>query len=890
MATLLLGGAGALIGSAFGGPAGARTGWAIGTVLGSWIEASNQPKTEVGKLSDLRYSGSAYGVPLPRIWGRGRVGGNVIWLKQDLAGNHLVEHSRKVGGGKGGGGGGGKQYYYSATFAVAACVGSIFAPDPTDPLGGSFIERSPVVKKIYADDVLIWDSGASATANVTILPGTELQSPDPIIIAASGTSAGDTPAYRGVVYAVFDDLNLEQFSNRIPNFSFEIETDAVTLGHVVSDIARSVGIPAAYIDVSEAEDSVTGFVDLGGSSAQSLIDQLLSAYGYDLVEVDGQIRTVKRGGAESFTITGDLDAAGTDGGFKPTSRRRAMETDLPGKMEVQYFDSEQSFQQGTQSETRQTGGNTNSRSVSVSLSLTGTEARQMAGRLLDQAWSEFETYDASVLPELIGVCPGDVGIISTPSGDVRVRVTSAVLAPLGEIALSMVEDGASVVTQSTSSGSGSSGGLPPVAVYDTEFVAWSGIEARDQDQEYPGFYVAASGPEGWQGCSVYYSLDGGANYVLGPSIGGRSVFGQATTALSSAGAVADDWDVTNIVRVDVGDSGGELGSAAESSVLAGENQAILGGEIIGFQSAALITSGVYDLSNIRRGERSSPMTGHAIGDLFVEMTDAVVRVSVPDEFIGETIQVKCVSKFQSVAAATAKPVVISEPTPSATQSAIDALNTEIVYINDFFNGVNNTWEFIAVSGTGAAMANVSGDLYHPGIAEMRTGTTATGRVGYRTTGNAIVFGSGDITFEAVVRLATVTGADAATLVVGFTDNDAGEPADGPYFLADMNSTLPRSNWILKSSQNSTRTTVDSGIVAAFGTWFHLKVSVDRDRAAAKFWINGVLVGTITTNIPANTSARATGFGATLRSSAGTVSKVVALDLFKYRYAPAGNRY
>ena len=71
--------------------------------------------------TDLRVMASTEGAPIPRLWGRMRVAGQVIW-----ATDFEEKHDRHAGG-KGGGGGGAKvrTYSYFANFAVALCEGEI---------------------------------------------------------------------------------------------------------------------------------------------------------------------------------------------------------------------------------------------------------------------------------------------------------------------------------------------------------------------------------------------------------------------------------------------------------------------------------------------------------------------------------------------------------------------------------------------------------------------------------------------------------------------------------------------------------------------------------------------------------------------------------------------
>jgi hypothetical protein len=134
---------------------------------------------------------------IPRVFGRMRVGGVVIWATD------FKEESRttRQGGGKGGGGGGAKvtEYFYSASFAVALCEG---------PITG--------IGRVWADGKLLALEGVTMRVHL----GTEDQEPDPAIAAIMGADA--TPAYRGVAYVVFEDLPLERFGNRLPQLSFEV--------------------------------------------------------------------------------------------------------------------------------------------------------------------------------------------------------------------------------------------------------------------------------------------------------------------------------------------------------------------------------------------------------------------------------------------------------------------------------------------------------------------------------------------------------------------------------------------------------------------------------------------------------------------------------------------
>jgi hypothetical protein len=206
MASLVLGAVGAAIGGAGAAftVAGTAVTWgqilgaagtAVGSAVDSMLVAALMPsQTQNGaRLSDLRVTSATEGAVIPRVVGRMRVGGNVIWATDFV--EHV--HADRVGG-KGGGGQKVRTYSYTASFAVALCEGPIVG-----------------ITRIWVDGKPFWLS----EPGMRVYRGTEDQAPDPYILAMSGWAA---PAYRGLAYVVFVDMDLERFGNRLPQISFEV--------------------------------------------------------------------------------------------------------------------------------------------------------------------------------------------------------------------------------------------------------------------------------------------------------------------------------------------------------------------------------------------------------------------------------------------------------------------------------------------------------------------------------------------------------------------------------------------------------------------------------------------------------------------------------------------
>ncbi|SCZ71682.1 Putative phage tail protein [Epibacterium ulvae] len=203
MATILLSAAGAAIGGAAGGTvlglSSAVVGRAVGATLGRAIDqrilGSGAAAVETGKVDRFRLTEASEGAPVQQVYGRMRVGGQVIWASD------FVERSTTSGGGGKGAPSQPKvtQYSYQVSLAIALCEGEILS-----------------VSRIWADG----EEVAPKDLNLRLYTGTPDQQPDPVIEAIEGT--GQVPTYRGTAYVVMEHLDLERFGNRVPQFSFEV--------------------------------------------------------------------------------------------------------------------------------------------------------------------------------------------------------------------------------------------------------------------------------------------------------------------------------------------------------------------------------------------------------------------------------------------------------------------------------------------------------------------------------------------------------------------------------------------------------------------------------------------------------------------------------------------
>ncbi len=227
MATILLSAAGAALGGAVGGGAlglsSVVIGRAIGATIGRAIDQSlmggGSETVETGRLDRMRIMGASEGGSIPRVFGRVRVPGNVIWTS-----NYRERVTQQETGGKGAPSGPTvRNYSYSISMAVALCEGEISR-----------------VGRVWVDGQIV----PRSDLNMRVYTGSDTQQPDPVMVSIEG--AENVPAYRGTAYVVMEDLQLEQWGNRVPQFTFEVirpaQPEHLDAPASLADVVRGVAL------------------------------------------------------------------------------------------------------------------------------------------------------------------------------------------------------------------------------------------------------------------------------------------------------------------------------------------------------------------------------------------------------------------------------------------------------------------------------------------------------------------------------------------------------------------------------------------------------------------------------------------------------------------------
>lgn len=177
---------------------------------------------------------------------------------------------------------------------------------------------------------------------------------------------------------------------------------------------------------------------------------------------------------------------------------------------------------------------------------------------------------------------------------------------------------------------------------------------------------------------------------------------------------------------------------------------------------------------------------------------------------------------------------------------------------------------------------------HPGIIATSVTTLTTDYAVIGSGSGVILFGGGIWEAKALIGINTLSdGTDTYTYRFGFMDTTtAADATDGAYFEYDSTTSA---NWLMCTSNNSTRTKTPSSIAVVASTWTLLTIKVNSDGTSADFFVNGVMAGSITTNIPTG-SGRQTGAKIQMVKVAGTNQRIIYHDFLLYDGSFSTNRF
>jgi len=468
-----------------------------------------------------------------------------------------------------------------------------------------------------------------------------------------------------------------------------ISRDRVVLASIVADLCERSGLPASRYDVSQLTDLVDGYKCATIGDGVSYITPLSQAYFFDPAEWDGKIRFVKRGGDAVFALGPD-DMAERDG--DAIEEERVQEAELLRKTTVAYIDPKAGFSPATQVAERrvstiQAKGES---ATEVPVVMSNEDAAAMADKRIKVAWSETDKLLCNLPYRFSYLTPTDVGTFTDKEGVTRrVRIMQS-QEDSGVLILENSRDSqAAYVSNATGIAPTPPTVTTPGPVGGTLLELLNIAVLRDGDDQV-GIYAAARGQlSGWTGAAIQISLDGGATSSTFATITEPSTIGFTLTPLA---ATVPDSPAIQSVDVFLPDAPQSVDYA---TLLRNSNRAVIGEEIIQYQTVTVLSPNNYRLSGLVRNRYGTAPVAHAAGERFVLIDSTLTFVRADQWMIGQSLWFKAVSFGTSPDAYTWQPYTF------ATAVSQTEWKPQMVQAKDVAGDIVVTWLGRARLGTPA---------------------------------------------------------------------------------------------------------------------------------------------------------------------------------------------
>lgn len=527
---------------------------------------------EGARLGNTNLVTSTEGSPIPRVLGKWRISGELIWSSRFI---ERVTKTTESSGGKGGP----KQtsetteYTYYANFAIALCEGS----DTMD------------IGKIWVDGSRVKPS----KIDFRFYQGTETQMPDPLIESVEG--AGKVPAFRGICYIVFENLPITPYGNRIPQVAVEvIERGTLNLSTALKHFKSDLSMDTTAIP----DISVQGVLVADITSNAAVIHNICDTFLLDPVEENGTIVVRPRSLSPNVTIYLD-EMVSQDG--ETYVRTRKYDTDLPDRTTVGFTDPRRAYQDASVDGHMVTGLSRNVDTFSTIVASDTGYCRELADIMTQESWIARDGLEFAVALDRHDVRPMatfDIELRGVPYtfrvqditiGD-QIDVTAIGFNPR-IYATSVYPDSDELVYAPIDSA--------PIATVFADMP----LKAEDAPNRWSPRLVSYATP--WPIGANVFRADGSGGYAFNTQVTAPSVTMTTTTDLQSGKVWV--WDDECTVTVALDNPVDLLSGASDLSVLNGANRLAImtpSGqyEILQFTNATLNGDGTYTLSRLLRGQ------------------------------------------------------------------------------------------------------------------------------------------------------------------------------------------------------------------------------------------------------------------------------------------------
>lgn len=499
-----------------------------------------------------------------------RVAGTVIWATD------IKETKQTESGGKGRSGS--TTYTYSACFAVA------LSSRPINSIG-----------RIWADGKIFRGSAGDfkTPTGFQIYTGHEDQLADSLIEAAE--AAGASPAFRGLAVAVFEDMDLADYGNRIPSLTFEVIADDQDVS--VADILTDISNDSISSDITLTLSGFSG----AGADRRAAVLPLTQAIPMSFQDI-GTGHQARHGMDEEQTVEifAERDIAGQidEQDVNAPETHSRPETQVPRQFALRYFDPDRDFQTSLQNAFR-SGKSRIVEQFDFPAVLSAADARFLAETGLWSAYQRRVSASCHIVPISKLAKPGS--LVTLPDWPDIWRVRGWEFKG-GAIELALSRLGGRLPDQEGSADQGRAVQEPDALAGPTRFALVDlpfTLGSPQQISDAPRLYAAATGDVGWRNAQLYTVDEARESVRWIAAVPSPGVLGTCDSILPGASALL--VDEVSEVDIVLHNDALALYQASDAQLLTGQNLASIGAEIIQFGRAHPLGNNRFRISRLLRG-------------------------------------------------------------------------------------------------------------------------------------------------------------------------------------------------------------------------------------------------------------------------------------------------
>lgn len=607
---------------------------------------SNGHQSQQAPLAGANIQSSAYGLPVPLIYGRNRVAANLIWYGAFVA----TPHTQKQSGGKGGGGGGGKSTTYTYTASMMWGLGE-----------GAFTS----INNVWKDK-----DAAKSMAGFTTFLGGAAQSPWSYLTTFAPSQALN---YRGHAYVARATYDLGDNAS-IGNHSFDVTAllpynagtiDGANPKFMIADYLTNINHGAGFLgsligDLSQfsnyciANNFFISPVYLSQSEARQHITDLMGVLNCGVFFSDGKLKVVPfsdtnvTGNGINFIANATPVFDLTDDDFldlqQPVKVQRTAASDAFNQVQIEFLDKTNSYNKAVATASDQASieiyGLKPQSIIEAHMITDAATARTIAQLILQRILYTRNMYEFKIGWKFCQLEPCDYVTLT----DTRLGLANT---PVRVLAIEEDETGVLTITAEDAPSGVSHSALydpQPSSGYVVDFNIACGQVVAPAFFEVPanqslsglaiGIAVTGNNPN-WGGCDVYVSNDG-ISYAQIKTANQPARYGAITNSITAA--------VDQVAAVSLVGNGGQIIAGSATDAANDSTACVIGNEYVDYTTAALVTANKYNLTLAVRGAHGTAPAAHSPAEKFIRVDGAIVYSDTLDlSFIGKTLYFKFLS-------------------------------------------------------------------------------------------------------------------------------------------------------------------------------------------------------------------------------------------------------